>query len=287
MRITLKQLNLFISVAKWENITKGSEAIFLSQPAATLALKELEAQLGKPLFDRVGKKLVLNKNGLHLFPKAVELIERTSQIEHLFDAQGTLSGTLNIGTSSTIGNYVMPKLIAQFTEKFPQVKIIQSVGNTEDIIEELEKFKLDIGFIEGHYHADNLEGHNWKTDELIIFSSPSHPLAQKSNLTKKDLQEAAWILREKGSGTREILENHYRPDNVILEIGSTQAIKKIVMENIGISCASRYALSTELEKKELVELKVKNLQLNRHFIQLMHKDKYSTDLINAFLNDLV
>lgn len=284
MHITLKQLNLFIAVAERENLTKGAQAIFLSQPAASITLQELEMQLAEPLFDRVGKKLVLNKNGRKLYPKAIELIDRTKQIENLFKNKNTvLNGTLKIGTSSTIGNYLTPTLIAQFVNLYPEVKIIQKIGNSEEIIEDLEKFNLDIGFIEGVCYSDKLEQQDWGTDELIIFSSPQHPLAKKSEITIKDLENAHWILRESGSGTRETLEKYFHPKHVVLEIGSTQAIKKIVNQTLNLSCASRYALKKELDEKTLMELSVKNLGIKRHFFQLIHQEKYRTDLIKIFL----
>lgn len=284
MRITFKQLNLFVAVAEKENMTQGAKAVFLSQSAASMALTQLETQLGEPLFDRVGKRLVLNKNGRKLYPKAVELIDRLKQVESSFKNKSAgLSGCLKIGASSTIGNYLMPELIAQFIQTYPNVKIIQKISNSEEIIHELEKFNLDVGFIEGECYSDNLEITPWGVDELIIFASPKHSLASQSLITLEDLNNADWILRESGSGTREILEKHVRPKKIILEIGSTQAIKKIVNAGIGISCASRASLLKELEEKELVELPVKNLTIQRYFFKLMHKEKYQTDLILAFL----
>jgi DNA-binding transcriptional LysR family regulator len=286
MKITFKQVNLFVAVAERENLTKGAQAIFLSQPAASVTLQEFEMQLGEPLFDRVGKKLILNKNGTKLYPKAVELLERVQQMEHLFSNSGDLKGVLKVGASSTIGNYLMPELIVQFTRQFPHVKIVQTIGNTEEIIEQLEKFKLDIGFVEGNCYEESLEITPWREDELIIFSSPDHLLAKKSEITIQDLKEASWILREKGSGTREILEKYYRPEKVTLEIGSTQAIKKLVSKNMGISCASRHALLQELNNKELAELPVKNLKMRRDFLLLIHKEKYRTELIQSFLKKI-
>lgn len=288
MRITFRQLSLFVAVAERENISQGAKASFLSQPAASMTLAELEKQLGHPLFDRVGKKLVLNENGLKLYPRAVELMDRARQIEALFkqEKSTTLTGYLKIGASSTIGNYVMPSLIAQFVRRYPNVKITQKIANSQEIIHDLEKFTLDVGFIESTCSSTMLDTHIWKKDELIIFASPKHPLAQKlaqkESLTRADLDTHHWILREPGSGTREILEHFIQPKQVLLEIGSTQAIKKIVADNLGLSCASRFALEEELKAKTLVELPINDLTITRDFLHLTHKAKYQTEMINAF-----
>lgn len=283
MKISFKQLALFVAAAKQENLTYAANELFLSQPAASMTLAELEAQLKRPLFDRVGKKLILNTNGQKLLPKAIEVLDRLQQVESIFKSSAaTLSGVLKIGASSTIGNYLLPAYMSQFIRKHPQVKLSLQVGNTETIIEALNHFKLDVGFVEGSCYSDELMITPWKKDELIFVVSPKHPFAKQGIITKADLQNAEWILREGGSGTREVFEKYLQPKTVLLELGSTEAIKQALREGIGISCMSRFTLEQELRSKKLVELSVKNLLIRRDFYQLTHKKKYPSDIFSAF-----
>lgn len=284
MKITFKQLNLFIATANSGSLSRGAEEVFLSQPAASVALVELESRLGQPLFDRTGKKLVLNENGLQLYPKAVELIERLNHAEQLFSHKATeLGGTLKIGTSMTIGNYIAPPLLAFFMKAYPNVRMIQKVANSETIIHDLEKFQLDIGFIESDCFSDHLLVNQWGEDELIIFAAPDHPFAKKTFVTLNQIEQAEWIVRESGSGTREVMEKYIHPRRIRLEVGSTHAIKQLVASSHVLGCASRYALEKELREKTLVKLAVKDCVIKRPFSQIMHKEKYQTDLIKIFM----
>ena len=286
MKITFKQLNLFVAVANSNNLTRGAEEVFLSQPAASVALAALESRLGQPLFDRIGKKLILNENGLQLYPKAVELLERLNHAEQIFDHKNTeLSGCLKIGTSMTIGNYITPALVARFMQAHPLVHIIQKVANSETIIHELEKFQLDIGFIESDCFSDHLLVNKWGEDELVIFSSPAHALAQDTSVSLKQIESAAWVMREHGSGTREVMEKYVHPKNIRVEVGSTQAIKQIVAISNALGCASLCALEKEFSEKTLVKLNVKDCLMKRNFFQLIHKEKYHTELIKVFMKE--
>lgn len=284
MKITFRQLNLFIAIASSGSLSRGAEEVFLTQPAASVALRELEHRLGQPLFDRLGKKLVLNENGLQLYPKAVELIERLNHAEQLFDHKPTeLSGTLKIGTSMTIGNYITPALIADFIKAYPKVHIIQKIANSETIIHDLEKFQCDIGFIESECFSEMLLTKKWGEDELMIFAAPEHFLSKQKTISIKKVEQAAWILREPGSGTRKMMEKYIHPKNIRIEVNSTQAIKKIVSSSDGIACASRYTIHEELQEKTLVKLKIKNCVMKRDFLQVIHKEKYQTELIKLFI----
>lgn len=287
MKITLKQLALFQAIAKFENVTQAAEAQFLTQSATSMALSSLENQLGQPLFDRVGKKLLLNANGKHILPKVVEIIDRAKELEVALKASPThLPGTLKIGASSTIGNYVLPKIICQFMAKYPAVKVKLQVGNTEQIIHELLKFNIDIGFIEDSCHEPHIKSSIWQHDKLILFASPNYWLANKKRINLHDIQQAEWILREQGSGTRSVFEkamgNEIKNLSIILELGSTEAIKQAVKENIGMSCLSKSTLAAEIAAGELVEIPCKSLTVTRHFYRIIHAVKYETEIMKAF-----
>lgn len=286
MKITLKQLALFAAIAKSGSVTVAANQLFLSQSAASMSLRELEAHLGTSLFDRIGKKLVLNEYGRNLYPKALEVLARTQEIEQEITAkEGDFTGSLNIGASSTIGNYLLPHIISKFITKHPMVKIKLTVANSNVIINELLKFNIDLGFIEGTCHDPQIVIAAWKKDELIIFSSPGHPLASQKRIHLSDLSAANWILREPGSGTREVFENAIYQKisniNLLLELGSSEAVKQAVATGIGIGCLSQLTLKEELSKKKLVALQAP-LNFKRTLYMLIHKNKYQTRLIEEF-----
>ncbi|MCD6046690.1 MAG: LysR family transcriptional regulator [Gammaproteobacteria bacterium] len=287
MRITLRQLSLFVSVAQHQNITQGASAVFLSQPAASMTLSELERQLKKPLFDRLGKRLLLNENGQKLLPKAIEILQRVKELEAPFDIQSEeLSGHLKIGASTTIGNYVLPALISNFLKRHPKVQVSLEINNTESIIERVHTLKLDMGFIEGSCRIEDISTKPWAKDEMIVFCAASHSLAKKKKVELKELSDIPWILREPGSGTREIMEKYLHevlsPRNILLELGSTEAIKNMVKGGLGISCLSKSALQEDLDAQSLVQIQLTCKPIWRDFFQLTHKARYQSEVLKIF-----
>jgi len=286
MRITLKQIEVFVAVAKLGSISQAAVTLFLSQPACSMALATLEAQLGGELFDRHGKKLLLNERGKTIFAKAANIITQVNELQDLLLGKKTfsLSGHLYIGASSTIGNYILPEMIGDFVEKYPQTKITLQIGNTEQVIQQLLKFNIDVGMIEGNCTADAIEVIPWKKDELIIIAAPKHPLSKLKKISRDDFKEARWILREPGSGTRErFLAAFGEPISPFLELGHTEAIKKAVQSGLGISCVSRTAVAESLKNKQLVELKTPFIKLTRDFYIVLHKEKHKTATLKAFI----
>lgn len=210
MHLTLRQLQIFIAIGQTGSTTMAAKSISLSQSAVSAALSELENLLDTQVFDRVGKRLVLNDNGRLLIPQARLLLDGARGIESQFSASGEPAAfLLKAGASTTIGNYVIPALIARFRESVSAVRVEVHIGNTSEIAAKVANFKIDIGFIEGPCHESELDVIPWLADELVIISSPNHPLARQKlsrKITLKNLREAEWLLREPGSGTRETVE---------------------------------------------------------------------------------
>jgi DNA-binding transcriptional LysR family regulator len=285
MKITFKQIEVFVAIAKRGNMTQAAKALFLTQSACSMALSALESQLGGALFDRHGKKLALNEKGSTLFPKAANLLTQITELEDVMKGETTtLTGNLVVGASTTIGNYLLPGIIGNFITTHAHTKIILRVGNTEAIIQQLLKFNIDIGLIEGSCYADDITVTPWKKDELIIIAAPAHPLAKKRKLLETDLQQAKWILREPGSGTREKFEEAMHGKIVpFLELGHTEAIKNAVMLGFGISCLSKTVVTDALANGTLVQLKTPFLKLTRDFFILLHKNKHRMALLGAFI----
>ncbi|WP_068668461.1 LysR family transcriptional regulator [Thermosulfurimonas dismutans] len=288
MTITLRQLEIFLAVAETGHVSKASQRLFLSQPAVSMAISELENQLGTPLFDRIGRRLVLNDRGRLLLSHAREILRQVENVETLLAERGdSITGDLRVGASTTIGSYLLPYLIGAFVDRYPGVTINLSIGNTEQIESGILSGAFDVGFIEGYTHHEEIKALPWLDDELVIIASPRHPLSQKEELTPSDLEKAKWIVREKGSGTEEIFEaeisKHVRQFNVLLRLGHTEAIKKTVESGLGIACLSFLAVRREIEQGWLVRLSVPFLQLHRKFLIVIHSKKIQTNLLSKFL----
>ncbi len=287
MRITLKQLEVFIAVAQAGNVTRAAETLSITQSATSMALADFESQLGRKLFDRIGKRLQLNDAGRLLLPKALDAVARVADIEHLAASDNALIGPLRIGASMTIGNYMMPGLIGSFMQQHPGARLTLEVANTRHVIQALEQFQIDLGFIEGFCHEPDIEVIPWHRDELVVFAAPSHALARKKTVTEDDLAAADWILREPGSGTREVFDNavlgQIQHINLLLEFGHGEAIKHAVASGIGIGCASRRTLEDAFRTGSVVPLKTPFLNLERELYLLIHRQKYRTCGLEAFV----
>jgi len=289
MKISLKQLAVFDAVARLGSVSKAANDVNLSQSAASMSLAELESHLGAPLFHRHGKRLSLNDYGRWLQPKAHQMLIQVKEIEQS-SQQAFLQGSLKVGASSTIGNYLVPAIIADFVKLNPQVNIQLEVANTEQIVAGMQSMNLDIGLIEGPSHAPQLDTRKWQKDELVIFSSPEHPLAAKTPLGSEDLNEAQWILRELGSGTREVFstitQDTLLNPSVILELGNSEAVKQAVKTGLGLGCLSRLTIEAEIAAGSLVQLPCDFLNFQRDFFIIQRRNSYQSHLLQVFLETL-
>ncbi len=286
MRISLKQLEVFVAIAKIKNMTQAAETLFLSQSACSMALSTLEKQLNTILFDRHAKSLILNERGRLLLPKALRIIAQVQEAQDLMMEYGqeTFSGHLMIGASLTIGNYLLPEIIAHFLKLHPEAKLSLKIANTESMIQQLLKFEVDLAFVEGSIAQDDIQTSLWGKDKLVIISSPKDPLVKRSEISKEDLRHHRWILRERGSGTRENFTMAFGEKiEPFLELGHHEAIKQAVRSGLGISCLSQLTVAKEIESKDLVILKTPFLKLRRNFNLLLHKDKHQTALLKEFI----
>ena len=266
MHITLRQLEVFAEVLKSGSTTQASQMLALSQSAVSAALTDLEGQLGVQLFDRVGKRLVVNEHGRLLYPRALALLEQTTEIEQLFRED---NGAIRVFASSTIGNYILPEVIARYRRDFPTLPLEMSVGNSQDVINAIIDFRVDIGLIEGPCHNVDIIAEPWLEDELVVFASPASDLLQ-GEVTLERLAHAQWILREHGSGTREIV------DYLLLS-------HLPQFRGLGISCLSRRVIAEQLESGSLVEISVPLPKLVRTLWCIHHRQKHLSNALQRFL----
>jgi len=299
LHLSLRQLQIFCAIALTGSTTQARQDIALSQSATSAALNELERLLSIDLFERVGKRLVLNENGRTLLPKAQALLNDASNIEKMSNNLFQQAKSLRIGASTTLGNYVLPKLLSTFLKEFLpnendswHSQVI--IGNTEKICSAVASFELDVGLIEGPCHEAALNVVPWVQDELIIVASPKHPLLKiNSNLKKeqvsvKMLGEQMWILRELGSGTRESTDQFLLPHlgsyKFSIELGSSEALKNAVIQGLGIACLSQWVVHDALKSGHLVALKIPSMLFKRQSYLVTHRDKCQTSILQNFLD---
>jgi DNA-binding transcriptional LysR family regulator len=285
MKFTLKQLDIFIAVARSQSVSRAAETLSLSQSAASTALAELERQFDCQLFDRIGKRLQLNGLGKQLLPAAVDVLDRAQELEELLRGRGGF-GALNVGATLTVGNYLATLFIGHFMQLHPESRIQLTVHNTATVVQQVLNYELDVGMIEGEAWAPELAIEPWLEDELVVFAAPSHPLAG-GKATLDQLAKEPWILREVGSGTREAFDRaigaHQRQINVRLQLEHTEAIKRAVESGLGIGCISRLALRDAFRRKSLLPIEVPDLNLRRFFYFIWHRSKYQTQTMRAFI----
>ncbi|TGC95020.1 LysR family transcriptional regulator [Salmonella enterica subsp. enterica serovar Wilhelmsburg] len=284
MHITLRQLEVFAEVLKSGSTTQASVMLSLSQSAVSAALTDLDGQLGVQLYDRVGTRLVVIEHGRLLYPRALALLEQAVEIEQLFRED---NGAIRVYASSTIGNYILPAMIARYRQHYPALPLELSVGNSQDVINAVLDFRVDIGLIEGPCHSTEIISEPWLEDELVVFAAPSSPLTQ-GPVTLEQLAASPWILRERGSGTREIVDylllSHLPRFHMAMELGNSEAIKHAVRHGLGISCLSRRVIAEQLQAGSLGEVAVPLPRLVRTLWRVHHRQKHLSNALQRFLS---
>jgi DNA-binding transcriptional LysR family regulator len=300
VRITLRQLHIFHLVAESGTTASAAASLALSQSATSAAVNELERLLDLQVFDRVGKRLQLNDNGRALLPSALALLDGAQSIEQwAFDRESQI-GTLRIGASTTIGNYLLPELLAGFRNRLSEparrgwdLKV--TIANTAAIAAQVAAFELDLGLIEGPCHESTLTVRPWREDELIVVAAPSDrivPRARSRKVSLQTLRDATWLLRETGSGTREIIDQllipHLHRLRPGIEFGTSEAIKRAAASGLGVTCLSRCVVEDFLQTGSLVALATELPGLSRQFYILTHEQKRHTrgmELLMKYLGE--
>ncbi|WCM92339.1 LysR family transcriptional regulator [Acidovorax sp. NCPPB 2350] len=296
MRITLRQLEILLAVADSGSTVSAGQRIGLSQSATSGALKELEALLGTALFDRVGKRLALNEKGRALLPQARAVVDAVQGLERQFGvgapggARGAAPQHIRLGASTTIGNHLVPALIAAFLQERPATEFEVRIGNTREIAAAVARLEVDFGLIEGPCHERGVDVQRWREDELVIVCAPGHALAQAARagpVGAAALRAARWLLREPGSGTREAAEqallphlDHF-PQAMVLE--SSEALKQAAAAGLGLACLSRLAVADLLRLGRLVALDCALPRLARPLYLVHHRGKPLPGELRALL----
>jgi len=286
VRYSLRQLEVFLATARHENVTRAAEALAMSQSAASGSLSELENQFGVKLFDRLGKRLQLSELGRQLRPQVENLLAQAQALEQALDGRA-VTGRLRIGATLTIGNYIAVSMIADFRQRFPEADIALHVANTEAIAESVASFELDMGLIEGELQRPDLDIAPWRHDELVVFAAPGHPLANATALSDADLIALPWIVRERGSGTRQAFDRAMRGIlhelHIAMELQHTEAIKRAVEAGLGVGCLSQVCLTDAFKRGSLVPLPVPGRDFHRQWYLITHREKFRSTALQEWL----
>lgn len=284
--MTLKELKFFYSLCENPQVTKVAQELEISQSAISLAIKSLENKLGEALFDRIGKKLILNERGRYFKEQTQVHYLALKDAQTLFQTN-KLAGTLKIAASKTISNYIMPDIYFDFLSRYPEVSFdIDSINSTK-IIDNVVKGEIDIGLIETNLSHSNIIKKHLCDDELIIVTSDNKYPKEKFI----DTIEKKWILRESGSGTREIFIDRLgylsKDLNIFMTLHSFQEIKTIIIDNANtITAISKEAVKKELEEQKLFQVKLKNIEFKREFSLIYNKEKSQNLLFETFIKFL-
>lgn len=287
--VSPRQLQVFVETVASGSLRAAAGRLHLSQPAASMALAEMERLLGAPVFDRLRGRLRLNARGQELLPLAQELLERHAEFGRAaMEAGGPLRGELRIGTSNTVGNYCVGDLLGGFVRAQPQVAIRLRVDNTEKIADGLLAHDLDVGCVEGPVLHPELEALHWRDDVLVACAPPTHPLARRRRLAEADFAGVAWVIREPGSATRTQTEQvlaRLPPARGRLELSQTEAIKQAVAAGLGIALLPEVAVREAAAAGRLNVLRTPFLRplLQRRLSLLLHRRRYRGALLDAFL----
>ena len=292
MHLSLRQLQIFSAIAEAGTTTAAGEALGLSQSAVSAALGELESLLGMGVFDRIGRRLVLNGHGRALLPEARALLVGMDDIERRFRLGGAAGAPVRwrVGASTTIGNYVLPSRIADLREGNGQAHVDLLIGNTREVSGAVQRLEVDIGLIEGPCHEPGLQASQWQDDELVIVYGQRH--RQAAGLHKgadmAQLRAACWLLREPGSGTREATEQallpHLHGFAEVLQLGGTEAIKQGAVAGLGLACLSRHAVADLVALGRLHVLPTPLPPLRRQLWVVRHPGKRVPDGLRRLLS---
>ncbi|TDB68134.1 LysR family transcriptional regulator [Arundinibacter roseus] len=284
------RLHVFYTVAKKLSFTKAAAELYISQPAVTRHIHELEQQFGMALFERAGRQISLTPAGLLTLHHAETIQANYRQLEYDLNAlKGQRAGALHLGASSTIAQYVLPPVLAYFHEKNADVAISLISGNTEQIEQALLNKDIDAGIVEGRTHLPELHYEEFRRDEIVLIARADHPLAQRDELSLDELRSVPLVLRERGSGTLEVIEYALKEHGIKLSdlvvdmyLGSTESIKSYLFHSSCMAFISIYAIENELRAGTFRILDIQNLTISR-FLYTIHRQGDPEPLADSFL----
>jgi DNA-binding transcriptional LysR family regulator len=278
------RLKVFCTVAETKSFSKASEIIHLTQPAVSLQIQALEEIYETKLFDRSSSTVTLTPAGEILYKYAKQILSLYAQVEkEIATLTGLIKGSVRLGASTTIANYLLPSVISDFKKRNNRVRFHLLIGNTKRIVDHLNNGIISFGLVEGDVSRFKIKAEKVLKDELVVIVSPEHPFSNRKNISVSELVKEPFILREEGSGTRQIIENYLLKYgisvsdlNVTAVLGGTEAIKEAVEDGTGISIVSKWAVRREVSRGTLKMLPLKEERLLRDFSLIYRNTTFSS-----------
>ncbi|MFQ5988912.1 MAG: selenium metabolism-associated LysR family transcriptional regulator [Candidatus Methylomirabilales bacterium] len=276
--MNLSQLKAFLAVAEDRSFSRAAEKLYLSQPAVSKQIQALEEGLGMRLFDRVGRSILLTEAGNILHDHAHIAFQTLEEArETINQLRGLQRGHLRISAASTIGTYMLPQPLGELKAQFPGIEISLAITNKARVVQQVLNHEVELGFVGPPVEPAELEMEEYLLDELVLIMAPTHRLAHEESVAVAQLAEEVFILREQGSGTREIMEEELARARVSLkkamELGSTEAIKQAVAANLGVSIVSKFAIALEILQSRLAVARLRELDLRRQLYIVHHSGR--------------
>lgn len=286
-----RRLQVFHAVAKQLSFTKAAETLYMTQPAVTFQIKQLEEHFNTRLFDRGHGRISLTPAGDLVLEYADRILGQYADLEaRLAEMTGQMRGPLLVGASITIAEFMLPRVLGEFNALYPHVRARLIVGNSETIENRVAEHSLDIGLTEATEHLSQLQAETCCDDELQVICSPGHPLAREAAISPAMLKDHALIAREPGSGTREVTDNYFRQAGVdpaglrvLMELGSPEALKGVVSTGLGVAIVSRASFHKELQLRHLVAIPLAP-KLTRPLSLVTPKEKFRSKLVTSFVD---
>ncbi|HWP34591.1 MAG TPA: selenium metabolism-associated LysR family transcriptional regulator [Thermodesulfobacteriota bacterium] len=291
----LRQLEVLCKIVELKSFSRAAEAIFLTQPTVSGHIKTLEEEVGTRLLDRLDKEVVPTRAGLILYRYARKILELRQEARQALDQfLGTLQGELVIGGSTIPGEYVLPELISRFKARSPQVTFSVRIGDTRRILRAVGEGELELAVVGGRLPESRVELRPFLHDEIVLVVPPHHEWARRKEIAAGDLKGAAFVWRERGSGTREAVERALAAAGLVVaqlpvaaELGSTEAVRQGVRVGLGPAFLSRRAVVEDLEAGRLAEVKVRDLRVSREFFIATQRGRSRSPVAQAFFEFLI
>ena len=285
-----RRLQVFQAVAKQSSFTKAAETLFMTQPAVTFQIKQLEEHFNTRLFDRGHGKISLTTAGEVVLEYADRILSLSAELDtRISELTGEVQGLLLIGASMTIAEFMLPRVLGEFKVAYPGVKARLTVANSETVEHAVAAHSLDLGLIEAPSHLPTLSTEECCEDELQVVCAPVHPLAKLKTVAPKQLLPHVYISREPGSGTREVTDSYFRNAgfsvdqlDTVMELGSPDAIKGVVETGLGFAVMSKVIVAKERQIGTLVSLPLVP-KLTRTLSLVYPKEKFRSRLVNSFV----
>lgn len=285
--MNMKQLEAFIYVSEEKNFTRAAKLLYMTQPAISFQIKALEEHLGIQLFERMDKKVYLTDGGEILYPQAKKILEAYSSIKDgIVALKGLEKGRMTIGASTIPGEYLLPRLIGQFKNIYPNLLISLAIGSTDQMIHKLTEREIDIAVIGVMPDDTKFETFKLASDQLVLIA-PSN--FKSTSISLENLKSQPLIVREIGSGTRRVIEEELHNNdisvkslNIQMELGSTRAVLTAVEAGLGLSFVSQWALKEALELNKVKVVELDKFKINRYLYGALNPNKYNNSVTKAF-----